>query len=429
MRRSTLFLIGGLSALVSLSGLGVWWMTRPTVLRVAVGPITSENVRVATAAVQALHRDREAFRLKLMITSGTRESVDALESGAAQLAILRADSGQPRNGSLIAMLYDDLAALIVPGTSTITSVNDLAGKTVTILRDSPGNLALMQTIIRQAGLSPESVTIDRTRPSALKAALDDRKVHAVLVLGPPTGRLMSEVIGIVSEVGNKPPRFLPLPDVSAIQQQNPNIQQATLVRGLFGGKEARPDQDVATVSATHLLIASKALSDATVMDFTRTIIAAKPYIAQEVPIAARMRLPDQEDPPPTPIHPGTISYINGQTTTFSERYGDWFYIGIMGLGLGGSLLAGVMNMRAGRSRKETAELLASLQETHIAVLDAKSAKDRKPFMDKARATFMKATQHSIDHHVDPSTMMAINMIYDEIRQLDRVAPISKGSGV
>lgn len=427
MRRSTLWLVGGLSALVALSGLGVWWMTRPTVLRIAVGPLASENVRVATAAVQALHRDRDSFRLKLMITGSSRETVEALESGAAQLAILRADAPQPRNGSLIALLYDDLASLMVPGNSAIESVSDLAGKTVAVIPPSPGNLALMQIIIRQAGLAPNAVTVDSSRMGTLKAALDEKKVHAVLTMGPPAGRLLNDVIGMVADTGNASPRFLPLPDVSAINEQNPNLQQAKLVRGLFGGREARPDQDIATVSATHMLLAAKSLSDNTVMDFTRTIIAAKPQIAQEVPIAARMRIPDQEDPPPTPIHPGTISYINGQTTTFSERYSDWLFLGIMGVGVGGSLLAGFMNVRAGRTRKETADLLAALQETQLAIQDANTAAERKALLEKARATFTKATRHSIEHHVEPSTMMAINMIYDEIRHSAGAAPAKAGS--
>ena len=151
---------------------------------------------------------------------------------------------------------------------------------------------------------------------------------------------------IVGEAARGEINFVPIPQTSAVEQLNPLIEADTLVRGLFGGIVPRPLEDVPTVTVSHQLLASKNLSDAAVSDFTRIILNAKPQIAVEAPLAARMEAPDQEKTTPIPIHPGTVTYLDGQTSTFLERYGDWFYIALMGLGLGGSAIAGYFSVSA-----------------------------------------------------------------------------------
>ncbi len=102
------------------------------------------------------------------------------------------------------------------------------------------------------------------------------------------------------------------------------------------------------------------------------LLNAKPQIATEAPLAARIEAPDQEKTTPIPIHPGTVTYLDGQTSTFLERYGDWFYIGIMGLGLGGSAIAGYFSVSASRAREGVLSLLAELERL---IAEARQAPD------------------------------------------------------
>ncbi len=150
-------------------------------------------------------------------------------------------------------------------------------------------------------------------------------------------------------------------------------------------------------------------------DFTRVFLTAKAQIAADAPLAARIEAPDQEKTSPIPIHPGTVTYLDGQTTTFLERYGDWFYIGIMGLGLGGSLLAGWLSYAGARSRRQLMERLEGL-ETLLAA--ARAARDEAALAEvdaEADRIVAYALHATARNNVDAAAAMAFNMAIMQVR--------------
>ena len=65
------------------------------VLRLAVGPLGSEDARMAAAFVQGLNRDKASVRLRLVLTEGSEDSARKIDAGQADLAMLRADIAMP----------------------------------------------------------------------------------------------------------------------------------------------------------------------------------------------------------------------------------------------------------------------------------------------------------------------------------------------
>lgn len=412
MRYPMLAFIAGLLGLIGLGALGYYVTTWPTTLKVAVGPVSNDNVRIVAAAIQTLQKEREPFRLRLITTDGGAQSSAALDAGKADLAIVRTDIAFPRNGATVAVMHVDHAILVTPGNSGIQTVADLKGKSVAIARDNVGNAKLVNIIAAQAGLAEGDVKVEATRFNDIRAALDQRKIHAVLAVGPTSGRLLFDVVNIVTDSGQGQITFIPVPETSAIEQRYPLLEADTLVRGLFGGQTPRPDKDTPTLTVSHLLLASKALADTTVSDFTRVLLNAKLQIAAEAPLASKMEAPDQEKTSPIPIHPGTITYLDGQTTTFLERYGDWFYIAIMGLGLGGSGLAGYLSYAAARTRKGVMGMLSDLEQV---ILDVRKARDEKTLSvlaDRTDTLFNQTLKHATNSNVDPAAMTAFNMAFN-----------------
>jgi TRAP transporter TAXI family solute receptor len=416
MRRSPLIILAVLLALAGLVALGVFLLTRPTTLRIGVGPLGNENVRTITAAIQTLQREREPFRMRLVITTGGQQTSELLDTGKIDLAVVRPDAFLPRNGASVAIMYSEEAVLIAPGPSGIEKVVDLKGKAVTVLRDSPGNLKMLDIIATQAGLAPGEIIADRTRVANLRQALESGKVNAVMAVGPRASKLLTEIVDMVTDVGQGSINFIPVPEVEAIEQRYPLLESGTLVRGLFGGRTSRPDKDIPTISVSHHLMASKSLPDAMISDFSRVLLTAKSQIASEAPLAARMEAPDQEKTSPIPIHPGTITYLDGQTTTFLERYGDWFYIGIMGLGLGASIFAGYMSMKASKTRQKIMSMLAELQNLVNEVPVAKDDEKLESLSVEANRIFQQTISQAIKDNVDPAAMMAFNMAFTQFNE-------------
>jgi TRAP transporter TAXI family solute receptor len=414
LRQLPLAAIATLLGLIGLSVLVYYIATQPTTLRLAVGPVANENVRTVTAAIQTLQREREPFRLRLVLTEGAVQSAQAVDEGKADLALVRTDISYPRSGAAVAVMHTDHVILIAPGGGA-TRVEDLSGKTVGLVRDHSGNREILRIVAQQAGLDPASISAIPVRQSELRSALDQGRIAAVLVVGPITGRQVYDAVNLVTEAGRGDINFIPVPETNAIEQRYPLIEADTIVRGSFSGPRPRPEKDTPTLTVSHQLLASKALSDATVADFTRVILNAKSQIAADSPQAARMEAPDQEKTSPIPIHPGTITYIDGQTSTFLERYGDWFYIAIMGLGLGGSALAAWLSVRGSRAR---AQIMLRLGGLDALLTSARTAADESALAEidaEADKIFAFTLQETAKSNLDTASVMAFNMALSQVR--------------
>jgi TRAP transporter TAXI family solute receptor len=419
MRHPWLAALATLLGAIGISALGYYIATLPMTLRIAVGPVANENVRIVTAAIQTLQRERESFRLKLVLTEGSAQSAAALDAGKADLAVVRTDSAYPRNGATVAIMHVDHAILVAPGGNGVRTLADLKGKSVALARDNQPNARLLKLLSAQAGLGEDDIRIEAVRFQDLRTALDQGRIQAVFAIAPTSGRLLFEVVNVVTEAGKGDISFIAIPETSAIEQRNPLIEADTLVRGLFGGPTPRPEQDTPTVTVSHQLLASKNLSDATVSDFTRVILNAKAQIATEAPLASRMEAPDQEKTTPIPIHPGTITYLDGNTTTFLERYGDWFYIGIMGVGLGGSAIAGYFSYAAARTREGVLNLLAELEALIAAAPRADDAPALEAVETKVDSIFNRTLKAAMSNDIDAAAMTAFTMAFQKARDVIR----------
>lgn len=417
MRTSPFTLVAFLLAAIGIGTLVYVIVSAPTVLRIAVGPVSSDNMRIVVAALQVLQREREPFRLRLIPTEGSAQSARLLDEGEADLAVVRTDIAYPQQGATVAVLRTDHAVLIAPGGQGIASIADLRGKAIGVVRDSPGNQGLLTTIMAQANLMAGDYTLVRLRPAEIKGALDAGRVQALLAVGPNFGRFLLDVVQAVADVSTQGPvKFIPVPDAAAIEQRSALIESETLVRGLFGGAPPRPERDIPTVMVSNELLAAKSLSEPLISDFTRVLINAKAMIAAETPLAARLDPPDQERTSPIPIHPGTITYLDGQTTTFFERYGDWFYIAIMFMGLAGSGVAAFVGARAQSRRKRTMAMLIDLQSVVTIARKSNCHEELSELDDRADNLMARTMAEATDNNLDSGALLAFSMAFEHARR-------------
>jgi TRAP-type uncharacterized transport system substrate-binding protein len=103
-------------------GGGVWevfyLMTAPTVMRIAAGPAGSANVDLVHVLTQKLADDRDKVRLQLVGTGGPKGSAEALRDDKADLAILPSTVGNSPDWPVVAIMRQNVMALIVPAPAT-----------------------------------------------------------------------------------------------------------------------------------------------------------------------------------------------------------------------------------------------------------------------------------------------------------------------
>jgi TRAP-type uncharacterized transport system substrate-binding protein len=100
---------------------GVYYATRATEMRIAAGPAGSSNGRLVQILGQELARAHDQIELKLVPTDGAAESAAALANGSADLAIVPTTVGKSPDWPVVAILRQNVIALIVPAPAPVAA--------------------------------------------------------------------------------------------------------------------------------------------------------------------------------------------------------------------------------------------------------------------------------------------------------------------
>jgi TRAP transporter TAXI family solute receptor len=417
MHRTLFSVLAAVLALVGVGLVGWQWMNQATTYRVAVGPLTGEDTRLVAAITQYLTRERSNVRLKLVLTDGVGGSADAIQDDKADLAVVRTDVAMPAKAQTVAIMHRDAAVLMTTEAAAVARLADLRNKTVGVVRNMPANARLLDTALAHYEIpKAEVATVFLTSSEEVEAALESRRVDAVLVVGTQSGRTMSETIAAVTRAGGGPPVFIPIGEADAIAQRIPTLESVEIVRGAFGGTPPRPAETLKTIGVSHRLVGLATLDENKVAELTRLLFSMRPAISAEVPLANRIEAPDTSKSSSLPVHPGASAYYEGEVQTFIERYGDWFYIIVMIGSIVGSAVAGVASSAAGRSRArdlarlhELLDIVRRARETHSA---AELDRLEREADDILAAALMKAGAGSLEE----SGVAAFTLGLDQARR-------------
>src|ERR1700704_5294310 len=152
-KRKLMFVIlAGILALVGAVAGAYYFAMRPVILRIAVGPTNSDDIRVVQALTQAFTQAHSHVRLRPIQTDGATASAQALGDGKADLAIIRGDLEAPKNAQAVATLRKNVAVLWVPPARgkkagpKITKISQLAGRRVGVVGRTAANVNLLKVI-------------------------------------------------------------------------------------------------------------------------------------------------------------------------------------------------------------------------------------------------------------------------------------------
>lgn len=379
MRRTAFIVLAILLAVLAVVLVVVYWSSLPTTLRVAVGPIGSEDTRFVVALGQHLARDKRSVRLKLVLTEGVAGSAKTIDEETAHLAVVRTDVAMPWKAQTVAILHRDVALIMTVPSTGITQIAGLQGKSIGVIRDVPANRDLLQTVLAQHEIAADGVNVVLLgSANEVADAFEAKRIDAVLVVGTITGRSVTETVSAVAQAAEGAPVFIPVGEADAIEQRLPAFETLEVVRGSFGGTSPRPAETIETLGVSHRLVALTSLDDAVVAELTRLIFALRPALVTEAPIASRIESPEIAKGASLPVHPGASAYYEGEVQTFFERFGDWFYLGVMALSIAGSGLAAMASSAAGRSRARNMALLSDL----LAIVRAAHTVEDEPELDR-----------------------------------------------
>jgi TRAP transporter TAXI family solute receptor len=381
-RPMTFVMLAGILAIIGTLAASYYFATRPEILRIAVGPANSDDVKLVHALSQGF-RSHGYIRLRLLQTDGSAESAQALANGKVDLAIIRGDLDVPKNAQAVATLRKNVAVLWVPPAAKgkkagpkITKIAQLAGRRVGVVGRTAANVNLLKVILQQYGVDPAKVEISQYPASEIADAIKTQKVDAYLAAGPVNSKITTDAIAASTHDGGTP-TFLAIDTAEAIAQNHPNYEAADIPAGAFGGSPDRPDDAVKTISFSHHIVARKDLSDSTVAAFTRQLFAIRQSVMAEFPLAAKIETPDTDKDAAIPVHPGAAAFVDGEEKTFLDRYSDYIWWGLMGLSAMGSAGAWF----AGFLKRDQRNTNSTLRDRLLEMLSAARQSDSTEELD------------------------------------------------
>ena len=413
-------LAGILAVVGTLAGLYYFEM-RPVILRIAVGPANSDDIKVVQALTQAFTHAHSHVRLRPMQTDGATASAQALADGKTDLAIIRGDLEVPKNAQAVATLRKNVAVLWVPPSAKgkgkkagpkITKIQQLAGHRIGVVGRTEANINLLKVILQQYGVDPTKIEMVQFPANEAAESIRNQKADAYLAAGPVNSKITADAITASTREGGTP-TFLAIDSAEAIAQNHPMYESSEIPAGAFGGSPGRPDEEVKTISFAHHIVARKGLSDSTVAVFTRQLFAIRQTVMAEFPLAAKIETPDTDKDAVIPVHPGAAAYVDGEEKTFLDRYSDFIWWGLMGLSAMGSAGAWF----AGYLKKDERSNNSSLRARLLDMLGAARRSDSIEELDQMQTEadgILRDTLHCFEQGaIQEGALTAFNIALEQ----------------
>jgi TRAP transporter TAXI family solute receptor len=415
-------LLIALAAILAIFGTfaGVYYFAmRPVILKIAVGPANSDDLKVVQALTQAFTQTRSYVRLRPIQTDGAVASAEALAQGKVDLAIIRGDLEVPKNAQAVATLRKNVVVLWVPPQAKgkkagpkITKIAQLSGRRVGVVGHTEANVNLLKIILQQYRVDPNKVEIIQFPAADVDEAIRGQKADAYLAAGPVNSKITGEAIAASTRDGGVP-TFLAIDSAEAIAQNHPVYEASEIPAGTYGGSPDRPDDEVKTISFSHHIVARKGISEATIAAFTRQLFAIRQQLMSEFPLAAKIETPDTDKDAVIPVHPGAAAFVDGEEKSFLDRYSDYIWWSLMALSALGSAGAWF----AGYLKKDERENNTSLRERLLDMIPAARRSDSVEELDRMQDeadTILRDTLLCFDHGaIQDGALTAFNIALEQ----------------
>ena len=209
-------------------------------------------------------------------SNASADNVIALQQGEAELAFVQTDvvafaaeginafDGNPVDNVLaIGSLYPETVQIVTTADSGITSVEDLAGKTVSVGAPGSGTYINAEQVLEVHGMTMDDIEAQHLDFGESTGGIQDGNINAAFITaGWPTGAV--EGLGATTDV-----TILPIEQdkIDAIIEKYPYYAVDTIPGGTYGGI----DEDINTVAVLAMLAVTDSLSEDAVYEITKAI--------------------------------------------------------------------------------------------------------------------------------------------------------------
>jgi TRAP transporter TAXI family solute receptor len=266
-----------------------------------IARVLTDNVEGVEATAEATNASAENIRL---VCAGDSDIGFSLADTASDAVEGTAGfEGDAQSIQALARIYSNITQVFVRADAGISSIADLAGKSVSTGSPNSGTEVIALRLLEVNDLAPADV--DQLRlglPESVQGMKDGAIDALVWSGGLPTGGITDLVTSMGDDVV-----MLPL------DEELPKMQHAfgeAYTAGTVPADTYGLGQDVATISVPNLLVVSDAMPADIAEDVTRAIFEHLDELARVHPEAENISVDTATDTGPVPLHPGAQRYFD-----------------------------------------------------------------------------------------------------------------------
>lgn len=404
-----------LAVLAAMAGV-IHLAVRPATFKVAVPAGNTLDQRVFGQAGEMMASSRAPVRLDVVIVENAKAALEQLEAGKVQLAVLRSDAALQGSAETVLIMRREVAVLIAPKTGKFQKVTDLPNAMLGITREEPTDGALLGPVLDYYGVARDKMKSLTLPPGEVANAFRQKKVDAVLVVGPIASKQVGELVAEAARGSKGAIQFVAIEEADAIAKRVPALEKIEVEQGAFGGHPPRPAESFDSLAFSVRLVATTKSDSDKIAELVKQLYLVRQNVSTAVPGAGLMETPDLDEPTPFLIHPGTRAYVNGEQKNLFDRYSDWIYFGAFIMSGLGSVVAGLFGWLGGRRNAEPAAPLHKLQEMLAAVRGATDTQTLDDLDREADGVFDTVYAHGIKDELSASALTAFHLGVTELRR-------------
>ncbi|MFD1851976.1 TAXI family TRAP transporter solute-binding subunit [Oceanobacillus bengalensis] len=220
--------------------------------------------------------DETGIQTDAQSSNASADNVIAVQEGDAELAFVQTDvmanAAEGTNafeGNVVdnvlglGSLYPETIQIVTSADSGITSVEDLAGKTVSVGAPGSGTYINAEQILEIHGMTMDDIEAQNLDFGESTGGIQDGNIDAAFITaGTPTGAV--EGLGATTDV-----RIVPIAQdkIDALVEQYPYYAADTIPAGTYGGI----DEEINTVAVLAMIVVTDSLSEDVVYDITKAL--------------------------------------------------------------------------------------------------------------------------------------------------------------
>jgi TRAP-type uncharacterized transport system substrate-binding protein len=474
LRHTWLVTIFGTIVLGGVVWAAFYYSTKNTVMRIATGPGSAKIVEVLA---NTLAKSHDRLQLQVVTTDSANASAQALNSGNADLAIVPTTIGKSPDWPVVAILRQNVIALIVPApaptpvtapaaaaapapakkgatpkatktakpaqpaTATKTAktakdkdsdsddddsdddstkdsnklkVTQLAGKRIGIVTGNEATSDLLDVVLNHYGVPLDKVQLSQIDPANLADAVHKNSVDVIFVAGAATGAAIGDAVKAATQNGVAP-TFIKIDQADGIAKRNIAFDSIEIDAGTFGGIPPTPDAKLTSLSFPEYLVARKSFNHADIADFAKVIYTSRLAIAAQLNGDVKIEAPSTDKDADALVHQGALDYLNDDQKTFFDKYGDDIFYGMLIFPVFGSAIAGLASYLRADSRTRRLRLLQKVLDLVRKVHAAQTLEAIEHLQVEADNLVIAIIHLSEHEEFDESVRMSFSFALDQLR--------------